>query len=72
MKRLTEQELIALCGVLKLECMGLAMARTIKTLIDDDDMYKLYCAGILEQEGRINAIKKFVNENVANECGGCL
>ena len=70
MKKLSEPELIALGGILKLECLGLAVSRAIKPLIDDEDLIKLTEAGILEQEGRIIAVKKFISENLEKESVG--
>ena len=70
MKNLTEAELIALGGVLKLECLGLAISRAVKPLINDEDLIKITESGILEQEGRITAIKSFINENILESKGG--
>jgi len=72
MTKLTQPELIALGGVLKLECGGLAFDRVMKTLIDDEDLRKQAEAGILQKEGRINAIKKFVETNVKDEVEGVI
>jgi hypothetical protein len=72
MKNLTQAELIALGGVLKLECLGLAVSRALKPLVDDEDLKRITEAGILAQEGRIQSIKKFINENVTNNDEGGL
>lgn len=63
MNNLTQAELIALGGVLKLESTGLALSRVMKALIDDEDLRKQSEAGILEKESRIHSLRKFISTN---------
>lgn len=67
MKKFTESELIALTGVLKMECLGLAFGRVTKPLIEDEDLKKLAEASLLETEGKLKAVKKFVSTNIMND-----
>jgi len=60
---LTDSEVIALNGLLKLEYDGLAMSRVINNLIVDEDLKKQAEAGTLQKEQRIKAILQFISEN---------
>lgn len=62
MRKFTEPENIAITGILKNESLGFVFGRTIISLIDDLDLKKLLESGIIEQEGRINALKKIIKD----------
>ncbi|HHX81081.1 MAG TPA: hypothetical protein GX692_08470 [Acholeplasmataceae bacterium] len=62
MRKFTESENIAISGILKIEGLSLAFARVLKPIIDDIDLKKLLETGILEHEGRINALKKIIED----------
>mgnify|MGYP006294801597 CR=1 FL=1 len=63
MRRLADSEVMSLTKLLKLEKDNLSVAKTTKSLINDDDLKKQAEAGILAAEGRIKGIQQFVNEN---------
>lgn len=63
MRNLSEGEILSLTTMLKLENDGLAVARTMQTLITDDELKKQAEAGILAAEGRIRGMQQFINEN---------
>lgn len=60
MKKFTDPELIALSGILKMESLGLVLTRVMKPLIDDEELKKHTEAWLLDQEGRIEALRKMV------------
>lgn len=63
MRKLAEGEVLSLTGLLKFESDGLAILRTMQTLIADDELKKQAEAGILAAEGRVKGIQQFINEN---------
>ncbi|AGK97949.1 hypothetical protein [Clostridium pasteurianum] len=63
MRKLSEAEVLSLTGVLTMEKDGLAVARTMKALITDEEIKKQAETGILAAEGRIKGIQQFINEN---------
>ncbi|AKN30977.1 hypothetical protein Ccar_09010 [Clostridium carboxidivorans P7] len=63
MRKLAEGEVLSLTGLLKFESDGLAILRTMQTLITDDELKKQAEAGILAAEGRVKGIQQFINEN---------
>ncbi|NLD25728.1 MAG: hypothetical protein GX661_00025 [Acholeplasmataceae bacterium] len=62
MKKFTDPELIALSGILKNETIGLVLSRVMKPLIDDEELKKHAEAWILDQESRIEALRKMICE----------
>lgn len=71
MRKLAESEIISLTNLLKMENEGLAVARSMQTLISDDELKKQAEASILVTEGRIKGIQQFINENkITNIEGG--
>ncbi len=69
MRNLSETEILSLTGLLRMEKDGLALTRTLQSLISDDDLKKESEAGILASEGRIKAIQQFINENQVTTTG---
>lgn len=67
MRKLSEAEILSLTGVLTMEKDGLAVARTMKTLITDEEIKKQAETGILAAEGRIKGIQQFITENQVTE-----
>ncbi|MFW5981552.1 MAG: hypothetical protein ACOC1O_04780 [bacterium] len=63
MRNLTEEEILSLTTLLKMEKNSLAVAQSIKGLISNDELKKQTESGILATEGRIKGIQQFVNEN---------
>lgn len=63
MRKLAEGEILSLTGLLKFESDGLAISRTMQSLIEDDELKKQAEAGILATEGRIKGLHQFINEN---------
>lgn len=63
MRKLAEGEILSLTGLLKFENDGLAVARTMQTLITDDELKRQAESGVLAAEGRIKVIQQFINEN---------
>lgn len=63
MRTLSQAEVLSLTTLLTLEQDGLAIARTMQQLIDDDELKKQAEAGILATEGRIKGIEQFITEN---------
>ncbi|MBE6066085.1 MAG: hypothetical protein E7211_00070 [Clostridium lundense] len=53
MRKLAENEILSLTGLLKLESDGLAVSKAMQSLITDDDLKKQAKAGMLAAEGRI-------------------
>jgi hypothetical protein len=63
MRKLAEGEVLSLTGLLKFESDGLAVARTMQSLITDDELKRQAESGVLAAEGRIKGIQQFINEN---------
>lgn len=63
MRKLAEGEILSLTGLLKLESDGLAVSRSMQSLIKDDELKKQAKSGILAAEGRIKGLEQFINEN---------
>lgn len=63
MRKLAEGEILSLTGLLKFESDGLAVAKTMQTLITDDELKRQAESGVLAAEGRIKGIQQFINEN---------
>ncbi len=63
MRKLSEGEILSLTGLLKFESDGLAVSRSMQSLIADDDLKKQAESGILATEGRIKGLEQFINEN---------
>ncbi|WP_026476874.1 hypothetical protein [Alkaliphilus transvaalensis] len=63
MRHLSDTEVLALTGLLRMEKDGLAVSRALEAIITDDDLRKETQAGVLAAEGRIQAIQQFINEN---------
>lgn len=70
MRKLSEAEVLSLTGILTMEKDGLAVARTMKDLIVDEEIKRQADAGILAAEGRIKGIQQFINENHVIETKG--
>ena len=70
MRRLADGEVMSLTKLLKLEKDNLSVAKTTKSLINDDDLKKQAESGILAAEGRIKGIQQFINENQLAETKG--
>ncbi|APC42293.1 hypothetical protein [Clostridium estertheticum] len=63
MRQLSEGELLSLTTLLTMEKDGLAVAKTMKNLISDEDLKKQAETGVLATEGRIKGVQQFINEN---------
>ncbi len=63
MRELSQGEVLAVTGLLKMEKDGLAFTKAVKNLITDDELKEQVDAGILAAKGRIKGIQQFVNEN---------
>jgi len=63
MRKLAENEMLSLTGLLKMEKDGLAIAKALQTLVTDEDLEKQAEATVLATEGRIKGIQQFINEN---------
>lgn len=63
MRKLSEAEVLSLTGLLKMENDSLAVAKTLQTIIGDDDLKRQAEAGMLAMESRIKGIQQFINEN---------
>jgi hypothetical protein len=63
MRKLSEAEVLSLTGLLKMENDSLAVAKTMQSVISDDELKKQAEAGVLAMEGRIKGIQQFINEN---------
>ncbi|WP_010233778.1 hypothetical protein [Clostridium arbusti] len=70
MRKLSEAEVISLTGILTMEKDGLAVARTMKDLIVDEEIKRQADTGILATESRIKGIQQFINENHVIETKG--
>ncbi|MFT8351094.1 hypothetical protein [Clostridium saccharoperbutylacetonicum] len=63
MRKLAEGEVLSLTGLLKFESDGLAVAKTMQSLIKDDELKRQAESDVLAAEGRIKGIQQFINEN---------
>jgi hypothetical protein len=63
MRKLSEAEVLSLTALLKMENDSLAVAKTMQSVISDDELKKQAEAGVLAMEGRIKGIQQFINEN---------
>jgi hypothetical protein len=63
MRKLSEAEVLSLTALLKMENDSLAVAKTMQSVISDDELKKQAEAGVLVMEGRIKGIQQFINEN---------
>lgn len=63
MRKLSDAEMLALTGMLKMETESLAVAKATQMLIEDEDLRKAAEAGIMAAEGRIKGMQQFINEN---------
>ncbi len=63
MRKLSEAEVLSLTALLRMENDSLAVAKTMQSVISDDDLKKQAEAGVLAMEGRIKGIQQFINEN---------
>lgn len=63
MKRVSEVEILSLTGILKMENDAVIAQRAINTLITDEDLKRQGEASVLAAEGRIKALKNFIEEN---------
>jgi len=63
MRKLSEAEILSLTGLLKMENDNLTVAKTMQSIISDDELKKQAESGILAMEGRIKGIQQFINEN---------
>ncbi|CUP61610.1 hypothetical protein BH721_10930 [Clostridium baratii] len=63
MKKVSEVEILSLTGILKMENDAVIAQRAINTLITDEDLKRQGEASVLAAEGRIKALKKFIEEN---------
>lgn len=67
MRKLSEAEILSLTAILTMEKDGLAVAKTMKTLISDEEIKRETETGILAAESRIKGIQQFINENQVTE-----
>lgn len=63
MRTLSEGEILSLTGILSMEKDALAVARTMQSIITDEDLRKQCEAGVMATEGRIRGIQQFISEN---------
>lgn len=63
MRKLSDGEVLSLTSLLKFENDGLAVSRSMQSLITDDELKKQAESGILAAEGRIKGLHQFINEN---------
>lgn len=63
MKKVSEIEILSLTGILKMENDAVIAQRAINALITDEDLKRQGEASVLAAEGRIKALKKFIEEN---------
>ncbi|AIY84613.1 hypothetical protein U729_21 [Clostridium baratii str. Sullivan] len=63
MKKVSEVEILSLTGLLKMENDAVIAQRAINVLITDEDLKRQGEASVLAAEGRIKALKKFIEEN---------
>ena len=63
MKQLSQVEILSLTAILKAESDGLKMQRALNTVITDEDLKRQSESSILAEEGRINGLIQFINEN---------
>ncbi|CUO92260.1 MAG: hypothetical protein KIB43_05860 [Clostridium baratii] len=63
MKKVSEIEILSLTGILKMENDAVIAQRAINSLITDEDLKRQGEASVLAAEGRIKALKKFIEEN---------
>ncbi|MFR9239908.1 MAG: hypothetical protein ACLVKE_04230 [Clostridium baratii] len=63
MKKVSEIEILSLTGILKMENDAVIAQRAINSLIIDEDLKRQGEASVLAAEGRIKALKKFIEEN---------
>ncbi|BFK81865.1 MULTISPECIES: hypothetical protein [Clostridium] len=63
MKKVSEVEILSLTGILKMENDAVIAQRAINVLITDEDLKRQGEASVLAAEGRIKALKKFIEEN---------
>lgn len=67
MRQLTEAEIIALNGLLKLENDAFAYGKAVKELILDEDFKPLFESSISQNKARIEGLLQFINENAVTE-----
>ena len=70
MRKLSDAEVLSLTNLLTTEKDGLAISKSMQTLITDEDLKKQAEASILAAEGRIQGVEQFINENRIVESGG--
>lgn len=63
MKKVSEVEILSLTGILKMENDAVMAQRAINALITDEDLKRQGEASVLAAEGRIKALKNFIEEN---------
>lgn len=63
MKKVSEIEILSLTGILKMENDAVIAQKAINVLITDEDLKRQGEASVLAAEGRIKALKKFIEEN---------
>ncbi len=63
MRELADSEVLTLTGLLKMEKDGLAVAKSMQTLITDEKLKKQADTAVMAAKDRINGIQQFINEN---------
>ncbi|MFW5988473.1 MAG: hypothetical protein ACOCQA_03460 [bacterium] len=63
MRNLSEGEILSLSKLLKMEKDNLAVAKSVKGLINNEELKKQADSSILATEERIKGIQQFVDEN---------
>lgn len=63
MRTLMPGEILSLREFLSMETTGLAKDKTVKHLIEDDQLRAFCESGVLAAEGRIKSIQQFIEEN---------
>ncbi len=63
MRKLSEVEILSIGKLLKMEKDGLAVLKSMQSLINDDELKKLGEAGVLAAEAKIKGVLQFINEN---------
>lgn len=63
MRKLSEVEILSIGKLLKMEKDGLAVLKSMQSLISDDELKKLGEAGVLAAEAKIKGVLQFINEN---------
>ncbi|MEG6584376.1 hypothetical protein [Dendrosporobacter sp. 1207_IL3150] len=63
MRQLMDAEVLSLAKLLEMEINGLAVAKTSRLAVSDEQLQRMYETGITAAEARIAGLQQFINEN---------